>query len=141
MKTYHSNVYHNENIIKPGDIFISNHLSPDNKTIKKHFFVCIYSQFKDNRTSLFNDIVGILITSNQKYDEIYDEYAVKVNVKRKSYACVDKQFRFTKNQVSFVDRVSEREMTKIILKMEKFTRETERQMYEAKRVLGKKQIR
>ena len=117
-----------ENKIVAGDIFLSKHLSVDNKTLKEHYFVCLYSQVSDSQNVLTNDIVGAIITANPKYTKIVDEYVVKVYLSKPSYICVDKQFRFSRTQVTYVSKLPQKTMDEVMHKTKKFFREVERQI-------------
>lgn len=120
-------------MIKAGDIFHAeyNNYYGDNK---RHFFYCIYSQEQDGNNNLNEDIIGLMITTNEKMDYIIEnknDYNVKIRLRdKKSYVCCDKVFRFnTKDKVDMVrDKLTKKEKKLIKIYYKKFLSETLKQL-------------
>lgn len=119
-------------MIKAGDIF---HVEYDNYygTKKRHFFYCIYSQNDDVNNTLDEDVIGLMITSNQKMDYIIEnknDYNVKIELYDKTvYVCCDKIFRFNKNEVDYKGNLLKRkEKNEISIYYKKFIGESLRQL-------------
>lgn len=92
--TYHSD-------IKLFDVFVAEQNGQYNKS-KRHYFVCIYNQEKDPNNRLDSDLYGIMITSNKKYETLfeqsYNDYNVEIRLDGKiSYALCDKIQRIPNN--------------------------------------------
>ena len=80
--------------INPFDIFIAEKNGQYN-TNQRHYFVCMYNQAEDINNGLNNDLYGLMITSNSKYENFFDndfnDYNVEVRFNGKiSYALCDK---------------------------------------------------
>ena len=80
--------------IEPFDIFLAKDNGQYNKS-GRHYFICIYSQEKDINNNLANDLYGLMVTSNSKYAQFFDnnfnDYNVEVRFNGKvSYALCDK---------------------------------------------------
>ena len=120
-------------MIKTGDIF---HAEYNNYygTKKRHYFYCIYSQEEDINNHLYEDVIGLMITSNKKLDYIVDninDYNVKVKLyTTNSYVCCDKIFRFNKNEKieSKGDLLDDYEKKKVLEHYKKFINESLRQL-------------
>lgn len=120
-------------MIKTGDIF---HVEYSNYygSKKKHYFYCIYSQEQDINNRLNEDIIGLMITSNKKYDTIvkkHNDYNVKVKLyTTDSFVCCDKIFRFNKNDKIELkgDLLDEHEKKMVLIYYKKFLKESLRQL-------------
>jgi len=79
--------------IQPFDIFFAEKRG-DFENKYKHYYVCIYTQTNDINNPLKNDIYGLIITTNQKYKNIVNDYNVEIELNGKScYVCCDKIVR------------------------------------------------
>lgn len=97
----------------------------------KHYYVCIYSQKLDENNRLVSDVYGLMITSNQKYNKIPNDYNVKIDINGKEvFVLCDKLFRFkVEDKMTLVDkRLSNFEKSEIREKLKKFLNEIERQV-------------
>lgn len=119
--------------IKTGDIFhaeYSNYYGKD----KKHFFYCVYTQHQDINNTLVEDIIGLLITSNTKYEYIIEnknDYNIRITINgKRSYVNADKIYRFnTNDNISFKkERVSPKQKKKILKFYKRFLKESLRQL-------------
>ncbi len=124
-------------VIKTGDIFLAKYSNYYGKN-KAHYFYCIYSQEEDINNHLNEDIIGLMITSNPKMEDIiknYNDYNVKVKIyTTEAYVCCDKIFRFnTKDKVvNHGDLLDELEKQDILEHYKKFIGETLRQLKDEK---------
>jgi len=83
--------------IKPFDIFLAKYNGQYNKT-SRHYFICVYAQDIDINNELSNDLYGLMITSNSKYEHFFEtgfnDYNVEIRFNEKiSYALCDKILR------------------------------------------------
>lgn len=119
--------------IKAGDIFHATYSNYYGQN-KQHYFYCIYSQESDINNNLNEDIIGLMITSNEKMDYIIknkNDYNVKIKIgKRVSYVCCDKIFRFNKkDKINTVkDKLTFKERKSINKYYKKFINESFRQL-------------
>ncbi|HPW96768.1 MAG TPA: hypothetical protein PK557_07385 [Paludibacteraceae bacterium] len=130
MMTYHSN-------IKAGDIFHARYLNYKG-TEKRHYFYCIYAQADDPNNTLTEDIIGLMISSNTKFERLEEQgvndYNVQVEIfGKKSWVCVDKSFRFMlSDSTCEIDKkkisLTEKEKSEILNKYSRFYLEATRQM-------------
>lgn len=129
-------------MIKTGDIF---HAEYDNYygTKKKHYFYCVYSQNEDINNTLNEDVIGLMITSNQKMDYIIEnknDYNVRIELYEKEvYVCCDKIFRFNKNEIDIKgDMLNQEEKDEILVFYKKFIKESLRQLGEPNMIVKEK---
>lgn len=97
----------------------------------KHYYVCIYSQKIDENNRLVSDIYGLMITSNPKYNNIPNDYNVKIEINGKVvFVLCDKLFRFkVEEKMTLIDRkLNNFEKSEIKEKLKKFLTEIERQV-------------
>lgn len=124
-------------MIKSGDIF---HAVYDNYygENKKHYFYCIYSQEEDINNKLNEDVIGLLITSNEKMEFIVNnqnDYNVKIKLYTTDcYVCCDKIFRFNKKDKITLkgDLLDDYEKRVILRYYKKFINESLRQLGDKK---------
>ena len=87
------------NHVSAGKIFHVEYLNYKGKA-RKHYFFCVYSQSEDKNNLLFEDIVGLLISTNKKFGVLdaqgYNDHNVEVNINnRRAWVCTDKSYRFS----------------------------------------------
>lgn len=121
-------------MIKTGDIF---HVEYNNYygTQKRHYFYCIYTQKEDINNTLSEDVIGLMITTNEKMDYIVkykNDYNVKITLNDKTaYVCCDKVFRFNvkDKKVDYVgDLLNAKEKKSITKYYKRFIKESLRQL-------------
>lgn len=115
---------------QPYDVFYKEFATQDFGP-SRHYYVCIYSQKIDQNNHLVSDIYGLMITSNQKYNNIPNDYNVKIEINGKEvFVLCDKLFRFkVEENMTLVDRkLSNFEKSEIKDKLKKFLNEIERQV-------------
>lgn len=121
-------------MIKTGSIF---HVEYNNYygTQKRHYFYCIYTQKEDINNTLSEDVIGLMITTNEKMDYIVkykNDYNVKIKLNDKTaYVCCDKIFRFNvkDKKVDYVgDLLNAKEKKAITKYYKRFIKETLRQL-------------
>ena len=121
-------------MIKTGNIF---HVEYNNYygTQKRHYFYCIYTQKEDINNTLSEDIIGLMITTNEKMDYIVkykNDYNVKIKLNDKTaYVCCDKVFRFNvkDKKVDYVgDLLNAKEKKAITKYYKRFIKESLRQL-------------
>lgn len=121
-------------MIKTGDIF---HVEYNNYygTQKRHYFYCIYTQKEDINNTLSEDVIGLMITTNEKMDYIVkykNDYNVKIKLNDKTaYVCCDKIFRFNvkDKKVDYVgDLLNAKEKKAITKYYKRFIKESLRQL-------------
>lgn len=118
----HSNIY-------PYDVILAN-INGQN-----HYFVCIYTQLIDNANRLTNDIYGLVISTNKKYEHIfenhYNDYNAKIKINGKdAYVCCDKLTRISTRQERIILKhisLTENEKEDIKKYLKKFLQEVKRQ--------------
>lgn len=130
--TYHSN-------IKAGDIFHARYLNY-NGAEKRHYFYCIYTQVEDPNNNLYEDIVGLLISTNKKFDKLeaqgFNDYNVPVMINgKKAWVCTDKMYRFmSSDETCEIERkiinLAQKEKEEVLAKFTRFYLEATRQMIE-----------
>lgn len=84
--------------IKSGDVFFAQYLNYKGE-LKQHYFYCVYTQSEDKNNNLVSDIVGLMISTNNKFAKLdaqgFNDYNVEVEINnRKAWVCADKIFRF-----------------------------------------------
>jgi hypothetical protein len=121
-------------MIKTGSIF---HVEYNNYygTQKRHYFYCIYTQKEDINNTLSEDVIGLMITTNEKMDYIVkykNDYNVKIKLNDKTaYVCCDKIFRFNvkDKKVDYVgDLLNAKEKKAITKYYKRFIKESLRQL-------------
>lgn len=121
-------------MIKTGDIF---HVEYNNYygTQKRHYFYCIYTQKEDINNTLSEDVIGLMITTNEKMDYIVkykNDYNVKIKLNDKTaYVCCDKIFRFNvkDKKIDYVgDLLNAKEKKAITKYYKRFIKESLRQL-------------
>lgn len=119
--------------IEPFDIFLAKDNGQYNKS-GQHYFICIYSQELDINNNLANDLYGLMITSNSKYAQFFDnnfnDYNVEVRFNGKvSYALCDKILRIPNNQkvIKTEHKLTNGEIYNIKQHLKKFMKEIKRQ--------------
>lgn len=116
--------------IKPYDIFFANKPS-DFKDRYKHYYVCVYFQGFDPRNKLRNDVYGLIITTNKKYETIlHNDYNVPIRMNGKqAYVCCDKlvRIKIDENVTIKSKKLSLLERMRIQMKLDKFLGEILRQ--------------
>ena len=121
-------------MIKTGNIF---HVEYNNYygTQKRHYFYCIYTQKEDINNTLSEDVIGLMITTNEKMDYIVkykNDYNVKIKLNDKTaYVCCDKIFRFNvkDKKVDYVgDLLNAKEKKSITKYYKRFIEESLRQL-------------
>lgn len=124
-------------MIKTGDIFHAEYTNYYG-TNKRHFFYCIYTQEQDIHNTLSEDIIGLLITTNEKFEHIIEnknDYNIKVKLnKRVAYVNADKIFRFNLrdkiNTNKYKYKLNKKEKALIKKYYKKFIKESLRQLGE-----------
>jgi len=122
-----------QNNIRPFDIFYKEYKGEYDATNGKHYYVCIYTQSLDGHNRLISDVYGIMVTSNMKYENLPNDYNVKIEINgRPCFALCDKLFRL---KIEDTMEVKEQKLTnyqksEIIEKFNKFNNEVKRQMGE-----------
>lgn len=124
-------IYHSS--IEPFDIFLAKDNGQYNKS-GQHYFICIYSQERDINNNLANDLYGLMVTSNSKYAQFFDnnfnDYNVEVRFNGKiSYALCDKILRIPNNQkvIKTEHKLTNGEIYNIKQHLKKFMEEIKRQ--------------
>ena len=120
-----------QNNIKPYDIFYKEYKGEFNATSGKHYYVCMYVQELDSNNRLKSDIYGIMVTSNMKYENLPNDYNVKIEINgRPCFALCDKMFRFKIEETMEVkeQKLTTYQKSEIQEKMNKFYKEVQRQM-------------
>ena len=124
-------IYHSS--IEPFDVFLAKDNGQYNKS-GQHYFICIYSQERDINNNLANDLYGLMVTSNSKYAQFFDnnfnDYNVEVRFNGKvSYALCDKILRIPNNQkvIKTEHKLTNGEIYNIKQHLKKFMKEIKRQ--------------
>jgi hypothetical protein len=115
--------------IQPYDIFFKEFDSEFGRS--KHYYICIYTQREDNNNHLANDVYGLMITSNQKYQKIPNDYNVELFLNGKVvFVLCDKLFRFKVEETMEIlpTKLTTYKKSEIKDKLQKFVKEIERQM-------------
>jgi hypothetical protein len=118
-------------VIKPFDVFYK--MTTTEFGQSKHYYVCIYSQALDENNKLVNDVYGLMVTTNQKYFDLPNDYNVKTEINgTPCFILCDKLFRFKIEDTMEVKekKFSRYEMSEITEKLEKFIAEIKRQIGE-----------
>lgn len=119
------------NNIKPFDVFYKEYKGEFGETNGKHYYVCIYVQELDENNRLKSDVYGVMVTSNMKYENLPNDYNVKIEINgRPCFALCDKLFRL---KIEETMEVKEQKLTiyqksEITEKLNKFYKEIQRQM-------------
>lgn len=119
--------------IKAGDIFHAEHDSFYGKK-RKHYFYCVYSQVEDINNFLEEDVIGLMITTNDKMAKVIEknnDYNVKIKINNTtSYVCCDKFYRFNiKSKIGKKSNVlRKKEKEEIMFYYKKFINESLRQL-------------
>lgn len=99
----------------------------------KHYYVCIYSQSLDENNKLVNDVYGLMVTTNQKYFDLPNDYNVKTEINgTPCFVLCDKWFRLKIEDTMEVKekKFSRYEISEITEKLNKFITEMKRQIGE-----------
>jgi hypothetical protein len=99
----------------------------------KHYYVCIYTQNEDVNNHLVNDVYGLMITTNQKYENFPNDYNVKIEINGKPcFVLCDKLYRFKVEQTMEVKeyKLTNYQKSEVVDKLQKFYTEIKRQMKE-----------
>lgn len=82
-------MYYPSNNIEPFDLVLVNTKKD------KHYYVCIYAQTLDGNNRLTSDIYGLVVTTNNKYENLpYNDYNVPLEINgKKAYVNCDKLVR------------------------------------------------
>lgn len=133
MKTYLSNH------VEAGSIFHVEYLNYKGKA-RKHYFFCIYSQSDDDNNLLFEDVVGLLISTNKKFGRLdakgYNDYNAEVLINnRKAWVCTDKSYRFslTDKKIKLTPKIiklTTKEKEDVLARYTRFYLEATRQLLE-----------
>ena len=125
--------------IKAGDLFHARYLNYQGE-LKHHYFYCVYTQQDDVNNNLVSDIVGLLISTNEKFAKLeaqgFNDYNVSVEISgRKAWVCADKMYRFmltdaTCNIEKKKTRLTQKEKEEVLSRFTRFYLETTRQMLE-----------
>ena len=125
--------------IKAGDLFHAQYLNYQGE-LKHHYFYCVYTQQDDVNNNLASDIVGLLISTNEKFAKLeaqgFNDYNVSVEINgRKAWVCADKMYRFmltdaTCNIEKKNTRLTQKEKEEVLSRFTRFYLETTRQMLE-----------
>lgn len=125
--------------IKAGDLFHARYLNYQGE-LKHHYFYCVYTQQDDVNNKLSSDIVGLLISTNEKFAKLeaqgFNDYNVSVEINgRKAWVCADKMYRFmltdtTCNIEKKKMRLTQKEKEEVLSRFTRFYLETTRQMLE-----------
>jgi hypothetical protein len=119
------------NPIKPFDIIYKEYAGEFGQESSKHYYVCIYTQSEDENNRLYSDIYGLMITTNKKYENIPNDYNVRIEINDvQCYVLCDKIFRFKIEQTMEVKdtKLTVYEKSEIKSKFDKFIKEVNRQM-------------
>jgi hypothetical protein len=119
------------NELKPFDIFYK--LSQSEFGINKHYYVCIYTQKQDENNHLINDVYGLMISSNQKFFGLPNDYNVKIEINGLAcFVLCDKLFRFKVEETMEIKekKLNTYEKSEVGEKLNKFITEVKRQMGE-----------
>lgn len=120
-------------VIKPFDVFYK--MTTTEFGPSKHYYVCVYSQAMDENNRLVQDVYGLMITTNQKYFDLPNDYNVKTEINgMPCFILCDKLFRFKVEDTMEVKekRFTRYEKSEIEEKLEKFIKEIKRQIGETK---------
>lgn len=116
-------------LIEPFDVFYAKVATEFGE--RWHYYVCVYSQHFDEKIPLSNDIYGLLITSNKKYNN-KTEYSVKFSTEKfdESYIICDKLTRIIIDADVFNTDVvlSEKTKSEVIEKLDSFISEIKKQI-------------
>jgi len=121
---FHSNIL-------PFDIFFADKKC-DFEDNFKHYYVCIYSQQLDQSHRVLNDLYGLIITTNKKYEYIQDDYVVPIVInERKCYVCCDKLVRIKLDEKVQLKQyyLTEEQKEQVRVKTVKFMQEVKRQIW------------
>jgi phosphate starvation-inducible protein PhoH len=113
----------------PYDVFFADKTC-DFSDKNKHYYVCIYTQELDTNNVLFNDVYGLMITTNQKYNKMQNDYNVEIMVNgRRCYVNCDKMIRLQVDEKVTIkqQRLSQTEIKEIKINLNKFLEEVKRQ--------------
>lgn len=119
------------NDLKPFDIFYK--LSQSEFGTNKHYYICIYTQKQDENNHLINDVYGLMISSNQKFFGLPNDYNVKIEINGMScFVLCDKLFRFKVEETMEIKekKLNTYEKSEVGEKLNKFIAEVKRQMGE-----------
>jgi hypothetical protein len=122
-----------QNNIQPFDIFYKEYKGEYDGTNGKHYYVCIYAQELDGNNRLKSDVYGIMVTTNMKYENLPNDYNVKIEINgRPCFALCDKLFRLKIEDTLEVkgQKLSTYQKSEITEKLNKFYKEVQRQMGE-----------
>ena len=122
-----------QNKIQPFDIFYKEYKGEYDGTNGKHYYVCIYAQELDGHNRLKSDVYGIMVTTNMKYENLPNDYNVKIEINgRPCFALCDKLFRLKIEDTLEVkgQKLSTYQKSEITEKLNKFYKEVQRQMGE-----------
>lgn len=116
--------------ISPFDIFYAE--KENEFKTKRHYYLCIYVQSLDDNNNLRNDVYGLIITSNNKYEFLtHDDYNVPIELNgKKSYICCDKMVRMVIDNKMYKKnmKIPLYKRKQIIHKMQIFSNEMYRQL-------------
>lgn len=117
--------------IRPFDIFFADKKSDFDNNFK-HYYVCIYTQAEDPNNKLWNDIYGLIITTNQKYRNMtQNDYNVEIEINGHScYVCCDKlvRMRIDRNVKLKRQKLSNEKIEEVKANFFKFIEEMKRQV-------------
>ena len=119
------------NELKPFDIFYKS--STSEFGINKHYYVCIYTQKLDENNHLINDVYGLMISSNQKFFDLPNDYNVKIEINGiPCFVLCDKLFRFKVEETMEIKekKLNKYEILEVSENLNKFIGEVKRQMGE-----------
>jgi hypothetical protein len=117
----------------PFDIFYKEYTGEYKEKNGKHYYVCIYVQELDGNNRLKNDVYGVMVTTNMKYENLPNDYNVKIEINgRPCFALCDKLFRLKIEETLEVkeQKLSTYQKSEITEKLNKFYKEIQRQMGE-----------
>ncbi len=115
------------------DVFLAK--QDNQKNIKKqHYYVCVYSQLRDENNNLANDVYGLMITSNSKYERFFakdfNDYNVEIRFNGKiAYVLCDKVLRIQSEDIvsKQTKSLTQGEIYNIKMYFSKFMQEVKRQ--------------
>lgn len=122
--------YRSKTLIKPFDIFFAEVTTPYGKK-RKHYYLCIYSQPYDFNNPLQNDVLALVITTNQKYKKIdYNDYNAPILIGDKTvFVCCDKIIRLPMKDLELKQqKITKEERSEIQRKFLNFNKELLRQI-------------
>jgi hypothetical protein len=122
-----------QNKVSPFDIFYKEYKGEYGETNGKHYYVCIYVQELDGHNRLKSDVYGLMVTTNMKYENLPNDYNVKIEINgRPCFVLCDKLFRLKIEDTLEVkgQKLSAYQKSEIKEKLNKFYKEMERQMGE-----------